>query len=112
MFRRSEGSAPVAFLLIAGPLVASFAAVLLICLAGYQKALLTHAVHGVADRVTLADVEQSEVPEISQGIFNRLGISAATASVSFIDGFACVRASLTGVAGVRLEAVSYGFVER
>lgn len=111
VLRRSEGSAPAQFALIAGPLLLSFTAALAVPLLGYQKSQLTVAASTIAERVARADVAEGEVELIARQVLAKLGLDHADASVESSDGVQAVRVAQVAFAGIELEAVGYAIDE-
>ncbi len=110
MFRRSDGSAPIEFVLVVTPLLLSFGAVISVSTLGYQRSLLTAAATTIAERAALADVEEADLDAVSSGVFQSLGLSDATASLAS-DGHVKVARASFFFFGFELEATGFASVE-
>lgn len=112
VFRRSNGSAVVDFVLVAGPLCFCFAMALIITFLGYEKSLTNLAATTIAERITLADVEPGDAESIVQGILNDLGLEAAEVAISDVAGLRRVAVQKQAFEFFSLESVSFGVNER
>ena len=110
-FRRSDGSAVVQFILIVPAMMFCFGAVMACCALSNQKALLTQASAAIAERVSLADVEKAEFDQLAVGVLGGLGLRNARIEVETTDGVNVVHVADSSLAGIELEAVSFGAVE-
>lgn len=111
MFRRSEGSAPAQFALISGPLLVSFTLALAVPGLGFQKSQLTAAASAIAERISLADVQEAEFESISESVLSKLGLADASFNLSARGAVQIVRVELRSLAGIELQAVSFAISE-
>jgi Flp pilus assembly protein TadG len=111
VFRRSEGSAPLEFVLIAAPLLLSFNAVVSITVLGYQKSLLIAAATNIAERSALADVTQTDEEELVADALAGLGLQEVAFSLSSEGGVKVARASMLAFGVFEIEAVGFASIE-
>jgi hypothetical protein len=111
VFRRSSGSAPADFVLVATPLLLSFSALLIVIVLGYQKLQLTRAAFALAEIAALADVTDNDFGELSEEKVAEWGIPETAVSLARSNGVAQVSLARRGIAGIDVEAVGLAAIE-
>lgn len=113
MLRRSEGSAPIDFALVAGPAVFTFGLLLQVCFGSFQSAQLTYLAYRFAEYASLADSTEESIDALVQSETAKW--PELSFSVQWLENqgveLSVVRLSQPGPFGLELNAEGIAIVE-
>lgn len=113
MLLRSKGSAPIDFVLIAGPAVLAFSLLLQVCFGSFQSAQLTYLAYRLAEYASLADSTEESIEALFQSEsskFPGLSTSLHWAENHGVE-MSVVRLAQPGPFGLELGAEGVAIVE-